>query len=114
MQVSFGSGALYQEHTGNSQERPVMKRTTMIIVVLITVLFIFPLVAAILTPPDVIAQVYMMSIMTLVGGILAFIISRFKSYKQTPQSIKILIIVFVLLLSITIAYSVMSFVATID
>ena len=91
-----------------------MKKSTLIVVALIIVLFIFPIVAGILTPPDVISQVFLMSIMTLIGGILAFVISRFKSFGQTPERIKILIIVFVCLLSITTAYSVMSFMANVE
>jgi hypothetical protein len=91
-----------------------MKKLTLIVVALIMVMFIFPIVAGILTPPDVISQVFLMSIMTLIGGILALIISRFKSFRQTPESVKKLIIVFVCLLSITTAYSVMSFMATVE
>lgn len=91
-----------------------MKSSTLLIVAFIMVVFIFPIVAAILTPPDVISQVVLMSVMTLIGGILAFIISRFRSFAQTPQSIQRMIIVLVCLLSITAAYSATSFMATIE
>ena len=85
-------------------------KTSTLIVTLITVLIILPLVAAILTPTqDVVSQVALMLVMAVVCGVLAFIISRFKSFGPTPQSIKRLIIVLVCLLSITTAYSVMSF-----
>jgi len=67
-------------------------------------------VAAILTPtPDVVPQIALMIMMGVVLGILAFIVSRFKSFGQSPQSIKKLIIVLVCLLSITTGYSAMSF-----
>ena len=70
----------------------------------------FLIMAAILTPsPDVFSQVVMAFMMTLVCWTLAFIISRFKSFAQTPESVKRLIVVFVCLLSITMTVCVVSF-----
>ncbi len=72
-------------------------------------LIVFSFVAAILTPtPDVVSQIALMIMMGVVLGVLALIISRFKSFGQTPQSIRRLIIALVCLLSITTAYSVMN------
>ena len=68
--------------------------------------FIFPIAAAIITPPDVIAQVVAIIEMAIVYGLLTLIISRLKSLEQTPESIKILIIILVCTLSITIPCSI--------
>ena len=69
-------------------------------------LLVFSIVAALITPPDVISQITVIVEMVIVCGFLTFIISRFKSLKQTPESIKKLIIVMVCLLSIAISCSV--------
>ena len=81
-----------------------MKISTLLIVGLT-----FLVAAAIITPPDLISQIIVIFEMLIVCGLLAFIISRFKSFKQTPESIKKLIIVMVCFLSITISYSVTLF-----
>jgi uncharacterized membrane protein len=47
--------------------------------------------------------------MVVIYGVLTFIVSRFKSLAQTPQTIRRLILVLVCLLSITISYSVTLF-----
>jgi Sec-independent protein secretion pathway component TatC len=70
------------------------------------ILLVFSIVAAVVTPPDVVTQVVFIAEMIIVYGLLTLIISRFKSLKQTPESIKKLIIVMVCLLSITITCSV--------
>ncbi len=72
-------------------------------------LLVFSIAAALITPPDVISQIVVIVEMVIVCGFLTFIISRFKSFKQTPESIKKLIIVMVCLLSISISYSVTLF-----
>ena len=73
-------------------------------------LIAFSFVAAILTPsPDPVSQIALMIMMGVVLGVLALIVSRFKSFGQAAQSIRRLIIVLVCLLSITTAYSAMSF-----
>ncbi len=72
-------------------------------------LLVFSIVAALITPPDVISQIIVIFEMIIVYGFLTFIISRFKSLKQTPESIKKLIIVMVCLLSISISCSVTLF-----
>lgn len=72
-------------------------------------LLVFSIAAALITPPDVISQIVVIVEMVIVCGFLTFIISRFKSLKQTPESIKKLIIVMVCLLSISISYSVTLF-----
>ena len=69
----------------------------------------FVLATSIITPPDLISQITVLFEMLIVCGILTLIISRFKSFKQTPISIKKLIIVMVCLLSITISYSITLF-----
>ncbi len=81
-----------------------MKISTLIIVGAVFIYFSF-IPAAIFTPPDVVSQLVMVFEMAIVYGILAFIISRFKSLKQTPGSVNKLIIAFVCLLSITIPLS---------
>jgi len=73
-------------------------------------LLVFSIVAALITPPDVISQITLIFGMLIVCGLLTFIISRFKSLKQTPESIKKLIIVMVCLLSISITCSVTFFI----
>jgi len=91
----------------------IMKKSTLIIM-LVAAPYAFLVMAAILTPsPDVISQIALAIPMMVVCGILAFVISRFKSFGQTPESIKRLIVVLVCLLSITTAYSFTSFVSVI-
>ena len=75
----------------------------------LVILLVFSIVAALITPPDLISQITLMLEMLIVCGFLTFIISRFKSLKQTPESIKKLIIVMVCLLSISITCSVTFF-----
>jgi hypothetical protein len=70
------------------------------------ILSLFIIVAVVVTPPDVVTQVVFIVEMIIIYGLLTLIISRFKSLKQTPESIKKLIIVMVCLLSITITCSV--------
>jgi Sec-independent protein secretion pathway component TatC len=69
------------------------------------ILLVFSIVAALITPPDVISQIIVIVEMVIVCGLLTFIITRFKSLKQTPENIKKLIIVMVCLLSISISCS---------
>lgn len=88
-------------------------KTSTLIVTLIMVLIVFPLAGAILTPPDVISQMALAIPMMVIYGILTFIVSRFKSFGQTPESIKRLIVVLVCLLSITMVYTITSFLSTI-
>lgn len=73
------------------------------------VLLVFAVAAAVITPPDVISQLFVIVEMVIICGLLIFIVSRFKSFAQTPESIKRLIMVLVCLLSITISYSVTLF-----
>jgi len=73
------------------------------------ILLVFSIAAALITPPDVVSQIVVIFEMLIVYGLLTFIISRFKSLKQTPESIKKLIIVMVCLLSISISCSVTLF-----
>jgi len=73
------------------------------------VLVVFSIAAALMTPPDPISQLTIMFGVLIVYGLLTLIISRFKSLKQTPESIKKLIIVMVCLLSISITCSVTFF-----
>ncbi|MHC4537035.1 MAG: hypothetical protein ACYS6K_24055 [Planctomycetota bacterium] len=73
------------------------------------VLLVFFVTAAIMTPPDVVSQIALVVVMVIIYGLLIFIVSRFKSYAQTPQSIKNLILVLVCLLTITISFSIISF-----
>ena len=72
-------------------------------------LLVFSIVAALITPPDVMSQITLIFGMLIVCGLLTLIISRFKSLKQTPESIKKLIIVMVCLLSISITCSIFLF-----
>jgi predicted membrane protein len=67
--------------------------------------FVFFVIAAIITPPDVISQLTLAFEMLIIYVILWFIVSRLRSYAQTPQDIKKLITFFICLLSITIASS---------
>lgn len=84
-------------------------KTSTIIFTIIMIVFVFPFVAAILTPPDIISQMALAIPMMVIYGILTFIVSRFKSFGQTPQSIKRLIVVLICLLSITMTVCVVSF-----
>jgi Sec-independent protein secretion pathway component TatC len=79
------------------------------IVIAYAVFMFFCMVAAILTPPDVISQITLAFQMFFVFAVIWFIVSRFKSLAQTPMNIKILIVVLVCLLSITITSSVFFF-----
>jgi hypothetical protein len=74
----------------------------------VTILLVFFVASVILAPPDIISQIALMIVMLVVCGVLAFIVSRFKSFGQTPESIKKLIVVLVCLLSITIPCSITS------
>lgn len=74
------------------------------------ILLVFSIVAALITPTDVISQVIVIVEMIIIYGFLTLIISRFKSLKQTPESIKKLIIVMVCLLSISISSSITLFI----
>ena len=80
----------------------IMKKT-------LIVLLIFAVAAAIITPADPLSHLVVTIEMLIIYCILMFIVSRFKSYAQTPQDIKKLIMVMICLLSMTIAYSVTSF-----
>lgn len=73
------------------------------------VLLVFYVVAAIITPPDALSHLVVIVEMLIIYGILRFIVSRFKSYTQTPQNIKKLIMVLICLLSMTIACSIAFF-----
>lgn len=94
----------------NAQMRGrILKRST-VIIMLVAAPYAFLVVAAILTPsPDAFSQIAMALMMTVICGILAFIVSRFKSFGQTPESIKRLIVAFVCLLSITMTVCITSF-----
>jgi hypothetical protein len=72
------------------------------------VLLVFFVAAAIMTPPDVVSQITLVVVMVIIYGLLIFIVSRFKSFAHTPQSIKSLIMALVCLLSITMSYSISS------
>lgn len=74
-----------------------------------TVLLIFAVSAAIITPPDVVSQLVVIVEMVIIYGLIWLIVSRFKSLAQTPQDIKKLITVLVFLLTITITYSITLF-----
>jgi hypothetical protein len=74
------------------------------------ILLVFSIAAALITPPDVISQIVVIFEMVIVCGFLTLIISRFKSLKHTPESIKKMIIVMVCLLSISISCSVTFFI----
>jgi hypothetical protein len=76
------------------------------IIIAYVVFNIFLVVSAILTPPDIISQLFLTFVMVIICGVLIFIVSRFKSIAQTPKSIKYLILAMVCLLSITISSSI--------
>lgn len=84
-------------------------RLSRVVITLGTLFFIFPFVAAIITPPDVISQIFVIIEMAIIYGLLTLLISRFKSIKQTSEDIKILIVILVGLLSITIPCSITLF-----
>lgn len=69
------------------------------------VLLVFFVVAVMLAPPDLISQIFLAVQMIIVYGILRFIVSRFRSYAQTPESIKKLTTALLCLLSVTITSS---------
>lgn len=73
------------------------------------VFFVFAVAAAVITPPDVSSQLFVIVEMVIICGLLMFIVSRFKSFARTPKSIQRLIMVMVCLLSITISYSITLF-----
>ena len=81
----------------------------MLIIVGVIFLLVFSVAATLITPPDPASRIVLVFEMVIICGLLTFIISRFKSLKQTPESIKKLIIVMVCLLSVTISYSVTLF-----
>ena len=72
------------------------------------VMFAFFVAAAIMTPPDVVSQITLVIVMVIIYGILVFIVSRFKSFVQTPENIRKLITALVCLLAITMSYSITS------
>ena len=80
-----------------------------IISTVIMVIWIFPVAAAIITPPDVISQIVVAVEMTITYGIMLYIVSRFKSLKQAPENIRRLIVVLLCLLSISTIYTVTLF-----
>jgi multisubunit Na+/H+ antiporter MnhB subunit len=68
---------------------------------MIILLFVIPVAAEVLTPPDLASQLTLTVAMAILYGILAFAISWFKSFKETPQTIKNVITVLLCLLSIS-------------
>jgi hypothetical protein len=91
----------------NAQIRGRIMKTSTLRATVVTVPIVFAFVSAILTPPDVVSQIFLMAQMLLVAGVLAFIVSRFKSFAQTPENIRRLLIVLVCLLSILIPFAIM-------
>ena len=63
---------------------------------------VFAVAAALITPPDLISRVFVMFEMVVAYGVLLFIVSRFKSFAQTLERMKTVIVVLVCLLSITV------------
>jgi len=77
--------------------KPVFPAALLLLLVLTTA-------ATVITPPDVVVQVVAAAEMVIVYGIVIFIISRFKSFKQTPETIKKMIMVLLCLLSVSIVF----------
>ena len=66
---------------------------------------LFLIVAAFISPPDLISQITIAVMMAVIYGLLTFIISRSKSLAQTPADIRKLIAVLVILLSVSFSLS---------
>ena len=71
---------------------------------------VFAVAAAVITPPDLISQISLMLEMVVAYGVLVFIVSRFKSFAQTPERMKTVILVLICLLSIAVTCATMFFV----
>jgi tellurite resistance protein TehA-like permease len=69
---------------------------------LLVVGLVIAVAAALITPPDLISQIFAMLVMVAVCGLLLFIVSRFKSFAETPERMKTVIAVLVCLLSIAV------------
>ena len=74
-----------------------MKTSTHLIVGLV-----FAVAAAVITPPDLISEIFAMLVMVAVCGLLLFIVSRFKSFAETPERMKTVIVVLACLFSIAV------------
>lgn len=75
---------------------------------LVTVLIVwvfFGIAAAVITPPDIISTITTEVLMFMVFGVVYFVVSRFESFRQTPQSMKTVITALVCLLSVTTVFS---------
>ena len=64
------------------------------------VILVFLVATTILAPPDTICQISAMIEMAVAYGVLLFIVSRFKSFAQTPQQMKTVIFALLCLLAI--------------
>jgi uncharacterized membrane protein SirB2 len=73
---------------------------------LLIVGLVFAFAASVTTPPDVLSQITAMVAMFIVYGLVFFAVSRVKSFKQTPESMRKVIIALVCLLSIATVSSV--------
>ena len=78
---------------------------------LLVVVLVFAVVSALVTPPDLISQITVMLEMAAVFGLPLLIVSRFKSYSQTPEQMKMVIVALVCLLSIAITCATLFFTA---
>ena len=67
-------------------------------------LLVFIIAAAIITPPDVLCQIVAAAEMLILYGTVIFIISRFKSFQQTPDTMKKVIKILLCLFTISIVF----------
>jgi len=63
-------------------------------------LVVFPIVALIIGPPDLLSEMILAAEMVLVYGFAIFVVSRFKSFKKAPRTRKNAIAVVLCLFSI--------------
>jgi uncharacterized membrane protein len=68
---------------------------------LLIVLLVFAVASAVITPPDLVSQLTAMVLMLITYGVVFLAVSRVRSFQQTPESVKKVIVGLVCLLSIT-------------
>jgi hypothetical protein len=76
---------------------------------LLLAVLVFAAVSVLATLPNLVSEITMMLEMAAVFGVLLLVVPRFKSFAQTPEQMKTLIVVLVCLRSITITGSVTFF-----
>ena len=74
------------------------------LITILIILSIFPIVAAIITPPDVVSQLILAAEMAIIFGVVIFVISRLKWFTESPETRKRTVTIAVCLFSIFVGF----------